>query len=196
MRKTAASNSIASFVQIEPFEAKELASLIFWRNRMREAGFLGVGEGGVGFGNISCRCEMEKRFLISGTQTGRIVCASEEHFAQVTAWDFERNCLWCKGPLKASSESLTHAAVYEASPSVQAVVHAHHRELWERYREEAPCTSAPYGTVEMAKEVMARFGERAVDDEGLLVMGGHQDGLLAFGNTIEGACGVLLRLQE
>jgi L-ribulose-5-phosphate 4-epimerase len=36
-----------------------------------------------------------------------------------------KNSLTCQGQVKASSKSLTHAAIYAANPRVKAVIHVH-----------------------------------------------------------------------
>jgi ribulose-5-phosphate 4-epimerase/fuculose-1-phosphate aldolase len=71
----------------------------------------------------------------------------------VVAYDFAENWLRCEGPTVASSESLTHAAVYESEPTVFSVIHGHDVKLWAALLEEE-ATATPkgveYGTPEMA----------------------------------------------
>jgi ribulose-5-phosphate 4-epimerase/fuculose-1-phosphate aldolase len=99
---------------------------------------------------------------------------------------------------KASSESLSHAAIYEAEPVADAVIHVHHHELWESFRGELPTTaeSAEYGTPEMAFSLQ-ELAVRATDTEGrVIVMGGHEDGVVAFGRTLDEAGNSILALLE
>jgi hypothetical protein len=59
----------------------------------------------------------------------------------------------------ASSESLTHAAVYSGDGAAGAVIHCHADALWQRLVGRVPTTSAEvaYGTPEMAGEVLRLF---------------------------------------
>ena len=169
-----------------------------WRSRMYDLGLIGYDpELKVGFGNISLRCPQEYgHFIISGTQTGHVARLDARHYTAVTAYDLARNTLSCKGPVKASSESLTHAALYACAESVQAVIHVHNRSMWNRLLHKVPTSSAevPYGTPEMAFEVQRLFRESDLPHSKILVMAGHQDGILSFGESLEEAGGVLISL--
>ena len=94
----------------------------------------------------------------------------------------------------ASSESLTHAAVYEADKTVQAVIHIHSPKLWNKLKNKAPTTrkTVPYGTIAMAKEINRLFKETPAKNKKILVMGGHEPGLLSFGTTLNQAKKTLL----
>jgi hypothetical protein len=52
---------------------------------------------------------------------------------------------------------------------------------------------AGYGTPAMAEEVTRLWRERARRRTGVLVMGGHEDGVIAFGGNTEQAGLALLR---
>lgn len=95
-----------------------------WRDILYAKGWIGAYSDGVGFGNISMRLD-GKTFLISGTATGVIKNLSENHYSMVTKYDLAKNYIACEGPVKASSESLTHALIYECSNKSNAVVHIH-----------------------------------------------------------------------
>ena len=47
----------------------------------------------------------------------------------------------CIGPIQASSASLTHAAIYQANPDINAVIHVHDRDLWENLLDRVPTTA-------------------------------------------------------
>ncbi len=151
------------------------------RSDLARAGLVGALENGVGFGNVSLRFGGEGAFLISAAGTGCIPALGPEHYALVTRCDIEKNTVWFRGPMRASSESMTHAAVYTAAPGIACVVHAHHRE---RYRQllagKAPATDAraSYGTPDMARSVAALV--RAHPADGVIVMTGHSDGFLLY----------------
>ncbi|MBV9384959.1 MAG: class II aldolase/adducin family protein, partial [Chroococcidiopsidaceae cyanobacterium CP_BM_ER_R8_30] len=143
----------------------------------------------------SIRYKRTGKFLISGTQTGHLSCLTPSHYALVIDFDINKNSLTCKGPIKASSESLTHAAVYDASPAVNAVIHVHHFGLWRRLMNKVPTspTDLPYGTPEIAKEIIRFFKEDNLIEEKILVMGGHKEGIIAIGRNLSEAGEVLLK---
>jgi len=166
----------------------EVESLVAWRDRLHRLGLVGVYPDGVGFGNLSLRL-LGGSFLVSGTGTGHLPSLGPEHFTEVVACDAAENFVHCRGPVQASSESLSHDAVYRSDPGVGAVVHVHHAALWERLRGRVPTTdpTAEAGTPEMARAIRALFRETDVRRTGLFVMGGHPEGLMAFGTTLDEA---------
>ena len=174
----------------------DIEALMHWRDKMRAAGLIGVYPDGIGYGNISVRAGT--CFVISGSGTGVHPEACAEHFTRVVAYDFRANALSCRGPVPASSESLTHAAVYEADPSASAVIHVHHRELWRALLHDIPTTAmnVAYGTPEMAYEVLRLFRDTHVADGKVFVLGGHRDGIVAFGESLEEAGTTLLHMLE
>ncbi|MDT8448679.1 MAG: class II aldolase/adducin family protein [Wenzhouxiangellaceae bacterium] len=173
-----------------PRAADVPAPLIEARDRLFRAGLIGydtVDE--VGYGNISLRVGDGRRFVVSGTQTGHLERTGPEHYCRVTGYDIDANRLRCEGPVRASSEALTHAAIYELSADIGAVVHVHSAEMWTRLADRMPTTSAdvPYGTPEMAREFGRLYRETDLAETGIAVMGGHADGLISFGKTMEQA---------
>jgi ribulose-5-phosphate 4-epimerase/fuculose-1-phosphate aldolase len=164
------------------------------REKLYALGLIGVLPDGIGFGNISVRIKgME--FLITGSSTGGIKQLSRNHYSRVTEYDIRKNRLTCIGPIKASSESLTHAMIYECSPETNAVIHIHSNELWNKLIHKVPTTSedAPYGTAEIADEIRKLFDKKEVLKEKIIVMGGHSDGILAFGKDIDEAMSIILK---
>ncbi len=186
-----------AFTLGQPKEVEGLDELIAWRRMLRLLGLLGQDSArymGLGFGNISLRLRHEGHsvdrspFIITGSQTGHLVDLGPEHFAVVSGWDIAHNRLEARGPIKPSSEALTHAAVYEVSEDTYCVMHVHSPEIWRRARQLAlPTTAvgATYGTPRMAREV-----QQVVQSEPprrLLVMQGHEDGVVVWGGSIEAA---------
>ena len=171
----------------------KVALLNVWREIMYNKGFIGVYPDGIGFGNISMRCN-EKTFLISGSATGGLPTLSESHYSLVTNYDLSSNSVTCVGPLKASSESLTHALIYECSATTNAVIHIHNLNLWSRLLHHAPTSSEniTYGTPGMANEIKRLFDETALSKEKIIVMGGHREGIISFGKDLEEAGSILL----
>jgi len=171
----------------------KVADLNVWRKIMYDKGLIGIYPDGIGFGNISIRCN-ENTFLISGTATGGITDLDNSHYALVTDYDLRANSLICEGLINASSESLTHALIYESSSSTNAVIHIHNLELWKKLMHKVPTSKeqVPYGTPEMAKEIKRLFEETSLSSEKIMVMGGHKEGIISFGKNLEEAANVLL----
>ncbi|MFK7923775.1 MAG: class II aldolase/adducin family protein [Bacteroidia bacterium] len=166
----------------------DLVDLQLNRQLMYQKGFIGWDDTlGVGYGNISQRSPYRKsEFIISGTQTGELKALDSEHFCLVNDYDIQTNRLWCKGPIKASSESMTHAAIYAASDRYHAVIHIHHRQMWEHYYNQLPTTdpSATYGTPEMARAIGEIAKHQDIPQTPIIIMGGHQDGIMVFGANL------------
>jgi L-ribulose-5-phosphate 4-epimerase len=171
----------------------QLDALNECRRELRARGWIGVDSNGIGFGNLSVRDGDSDCFYISGTGTGALEELTSAHFARVTAFDFDGNSIRCEGPIVASSESLTHAAVYVCAPDVRAVIHCHSAELWRRLIDVAPTTSsaAEYGTPAMAAEVQWLFSAGDVLQRRLFVMAGHEDGVVVFGGSLAEALAAL-----
>lgn len=168
------------------------------RNRLFTAGLVGHDEvHDVGYGNLSVRAG-DGTFLISGTQTGHVAETGPEHYSTVTAYDIEENRVACVGPVQASSEALTHAAIYELSAGIGGIAHVHSAALWNRLLNRIP-TTAPevrYGTPEMAREFVRLYRETEFAETGVAAMAGHDDGIVAFGRDIEEATERVLALQK
>jgi hypothetical protein len=181
---------------------ESLAALVGTRARLRARGWLGQYEegplAGVGFGNVSVRDEQAPRFWISGSATGGIEDFDAEHVALVTGYDLEQNRVECVGRLSASSETMTHAALYEARSELTAVLHIHAPALWRAGLEEPGLLrtghEVPYGTPEMARET-ARVAARSPRGTPLvLLMAGHEEGLLAAASSLAEAEAALIHL--
>jgi len=178
--------------------AELVAELNSWRNRLYDEGLIGYYKRhGVGFGNVSVREGDSDKFIVSGTQTGHISRTDENHYSRVTDYDIERNHVGCEGPVQASSEALTHAAIYALDPAIRAVVHVHDNGLWHRLMFRVPSTgySVAYGTPEMARELVRLYRETEFAREGVAQMAGHEDGIVSFGNNIRNAAQRLLRYR-
>lgn len=174
---------------------RNLRQLIQWRNRLHRLRLIGVTADGVGFGNISIRPGRTHGFLITGSQTGHLLRLNARHCTWVTDYDCFKNRVACRGPVKASSESLTHGAIYSQAAWVHAVIHVHHDRLWRRLFHKLPTTSgnARYGTPSMAKAVKKLLSRVEPSKTGIIIMGGHAGGILVFGSTLESAGEVLLK---
>jgi ribulose-5-phosphate 4-epimerase/fuculose-1-phosphate aldolase len=174
-------------------EFPALAELNACRRKLLQLRLLGVDADGLGFGNVSVRERGGTNFYITGSMTGRLRQLTLADCAKVTAFDFSRNWIRCEGETVASSESLTHAAVYESDETAGAVIHGHNRDLWQRLRDRAPTTSATveYGTPAMAHEVQRLFEETDLREQKIFIMGGHPDGFVTFGANLDEAFAML-----
>ena len=183
--------------QAPALPAAVVAELNAWRNRLHDKGLIGYyAEHGVGFGNVSIREGDSNRFIISGTQTGHIAHTDEKHYARVTTCDIGANRVVCEGPVQASSEALTHAAIYALDPGIRAVVHVHDAGLWRALIDRIPTTSREiaYGTPEMAREFQRLYADTDFRMRGIAVMGGHDEGIVSFGKDINQAADRILHL--
>lgn len=183
-----------NWIKSESIDLNRIAELNKWRNKLYQLGLIGEYDNGIGFGNISIRDSQSKQFIISGTQTGNLPTLKEQHYTTVTHFDLEQNSLTCYGPIKASSESLTHATLYQVDPEVNAIIHVHNLELWQKLMYKVPTTkkNVSYGTPEMAKEIIRLFKQDNLIDTKILVMSGHEEGVISFGKNIEEAANILL----
>lgn len=168
-----------------------MSSLMEWRDKMYGLGLIGFyKEHQVGYGNISVK--VDDGFIISGTQTGHLPQLKEKHYTLVDSYKIDENRLHCIGPIKASSESLTHAAIYECNTEIKAIIHIHHNDFWRNALDKIPTSSKeiPYGTPEMAKEIFHLYNNTSFSNEKIMAMAGHEEGIIAFGNTLEetGSC--------
>jgi len=178
-----------------PNYPQEVAALNQWRSLLYENGLIGAYPNGAGFGNISVRLGQTSEFLISATSTGQLPVLGREHYVQVVTFDLQKNFVKCRGVSQPSSESLSHAAFYDCCPQIGAVVHVHHLALWARLYEVAATTSdeVEYGTPALAYEIQNFFKQQGLRPPGLMVIGGHKEGLFSFACDLEGAAHLILQ---
>jgi L-ribulose-5-phosphate 4-epimerase len=183
-------------MEMPPFAG--FAELNRYRRKLLELGMIGVDASGIGFGNLSIRDGATARFYITGSATGGMLEVTSADYAKVVAYDFGKNWLQCEGPTVASSESLTHAAVYESDPTANAVIHCHDMMLWEALLDKAPTTRkrVEYGTPEMAYAVRQLFDRTDVKRRKIFVMSAHEGGLVTFGGDLRKAFEILMRSRQ
>ena len=155
---------------------------------------IGAYENGIGFGNISQRFDDTSQFIISGSGTGRLATLTPDHYSLVTDIDIDENLLHCKGPVIASSESMSHGVIYGEDKDIHGVIHVHHKALWQKLLNKVPTTDAQaaYGTPEMAYEITRLFRETDLIEKKILVMKGHEEGIFTFGESLEDAGRIIL----
>jgi len=147
--------------------------------------------GGLGYGNVSER--VANGFVISATQTGGREHLLPEDYALVIEADPSANLIVAAGVSHPSSEALTHAAVYRASSKVKVVLHGHCQEIWKMAGAlDLPMTprGIDYGTPAMAEAVSEWVRRKPESD--VVVMGGHRDGILAYGVSADQAGGLMV----
>ena len=177
----------------------DLSALNAWRDILWKLELIGEDPQryqGYGFGNVSQRQGTGNQFIISGTQTGQIRNIEELHYALVTRFDPNSNRVTAEGPVRPSSESMTHGVIYSLNESVNCVLHVHSPAIWNAASKlSLPLTRADvdYGTPAMAAEVSRLFSESNVQEQGLFTMAGHLDGVVSFASNVEAAAVTLIK---
>lgn len=175
-----------------------VAALQRWFHHCRARGLIGRDPGrygGLAYGNLSQR--LGRGFLVSGTQTGGRGALGPGDLAWVTGYDLAANWLRAEGPARPSSEALTHALVYHTRPEADGVIHVHSPEIWRQARLlglAATPAHAAYGTPALAAAVAALLARSPAHSPGVLVMAGHEDGVLAWGADLDRAGARLLQV--
>ena len=189
------------FTQAPPMPFDKLREINAWRRILYLAQLIGQIPYGFGYGNISQRLEPfdapehQRRFVISGTQTGWLADLTEEHYATVLECYPDRNLIVAEGPIRPSSESMTHGMLYALDDSLRFAIHAHSPHIWHSAQALGiPITreGVAYGTPEMAEEVRRLFQDTPAREYLIFAMGGHEDGVVSFGQTAEEAGTVLV----
>lgn len=176
-----------------------LAELIAWQRILQGLGLLGRDPdryGGLAYGNLSLRLE-GNGFVISASQCADQPRPTVKDYCLVTAWDCAGNRLAAQGPARPSSESLTHAALYDADPTIGCIIHGHSPEIWQRREVLGLASTWPdvaYGTPAMASEMARLYREHGFRGRGALAMGGHRDGIVGLGPDPDAAGYELVRL--
>ena len=192
------------FEAAPPPPADWLRDLIAWRAALWRRGLIGVDParyGGAGFGNVSRRLPTEagRGFMVSASQSATHENVSAGDFVIVSAWDVAANRIDAHGVARPSSESLTHAMVYDLHEAVQYVFHVHAPPIWQAATRLDPPTTArdiEYGTPAMAREVVRLYGGNKKPTHGVFAMGGHEDGVVSFATDAETAGRALLDLLD
>jgi len=189
---------------LPPATATVIGEQLGWRRILRSLRLIGQDPqryDGAGFGNLSCRFGSgfqppgRRSFVITGTQTSGLARVDAGNFALVDDYDYRNNRVRSRGLTEPSSEAMTHGAIYDLDASIHTVFHAHSPEIWRLARDlDLPTTdpAVDYGTPAMAAEVGRQFRLGDLRRCGLLVMGGHLDGIMVFGKSPEEAGKVLI----
>lgn len=163
------------------------------RTSLFDLNLIGVYPNGVGFGNLSVRTQ-GRLFVVTASATGGMRTLSNEHYCLVEEFSTIENRVRSVGHLPASSEAMTHGAIYAAHAAVQCVMHVHSRTLFDHWMSSGKLSTQadiPYGTPAMAQAVSALV----VAQPGLPVlfaMAGHDEGMVAYGADVATPLNLLL----
>lgn len=185
----------SNFSPCEGLMASEYHDLEYWRKKLYQMNLIGeYEEAKVGFGNMSVVQDYTEftesshpQFVITGTQTGKYKDLDGTHYTRVLDYEVDHLKIKMMGSIEASSEALTHAAIYSANSNIKAVFHIHSNEIWLKMiadGSDKTCASIPYGTVEMAHATMKCISKK---DAGVFCMHGHEDGIVIYGRSLEEA---------
>lgn len=194
----------SNFSPCEALEASEFQSLEYWRKKLYKMNLIGeYPEVNIGFGNMSVVQNYSTyfdstnpQFVITGTQTGKHANLDGSHYTRVLDYDIDNLKIKMMGTIEASSEALTHAAIYASNPNIKAVFHIHSNEIWSQMLTDGTdktCASIPYGTVEMAHATQKCIASK---DAGVFCMHGHEDGIVIYGRSLEEAGELTVKLQR
>ncbi len=194
----------SNFTQCPPLDISEYSDLEFWRKELFKLNLIGeYPNDHVGFGNVSefidfhqFHQSLQPQFLITGTQTGKYPELDGRYYTRVLDYDIEELKIKVMGPIEASSEALTHAAIYSGNLNIKAIFHIHSAAIWNgmiQDKADHTCATIPYGTVEMAHATQKCIKSK---DAGSFCMRGHEDGVVAYGRSLDEAGKLILELYK
>lgn len=170
-------------------DAAMLHALRGWRAVLRRLGLIGQEPhryAGLGFGNLSARDPQRPgEFVITASQTAGAPALEDEDLVRILHSSTGRFWVDAEGHQPPSSETLTHAMIYQADAAVGWVFHVHSPDVWRRAAELAlPATAddVPYGSpamVEAVATLLTRHPSRPLT----FVTLGHEDGVFACGTS-------------
>ena len=184
----------SNWEKTDPLKFSTFEELNHFRNEMYELRLISAYDNGIGFGNISIRKENSNQFYISGSATGNFQQLDNNHYSLVTNVNISNNILDCVGSTIASSESMSHAVIYQTIPWVNGVIHIHSLSLWEKLLYKVPTTleDIKYGTPEMALAIIHLLKKESTLKQKIFAMAGHEEGLFVFAKDLKSAKEVLL----
>ncbi|MFU8816464.1 MAG: class II aldolase/adducin family protein [Pseudomonadales bacterium] len=181
-------------------DADTVAALRGWREVLRRLGLLGqhpARYGGLGFGNMSARDPARPdQMIITASQSSGAETLEDDDLVRIVRSNPARFWVDAVGRQPPSSETLTHAMIYQADAAVRWVFHAHSPDIWRRATALGlPATPAAvaYGSTAMVEAVAQLI---AAQEPGPLafVTHGHEDGVFACGASAEEAGSALVAL--
>lgn len=181
------------FNKSRPIPKEKIKKINSYRQKLYDLRLIGAYPNKIGYGNISIKDK--KKIIITGSTTGNYRRLDETHYGLVDKYDIHKNKLFCSGTIKASSESMTHAAIYECDKSIGAVIHIHNMKMWKKYLHKLPTTdkNTSYGTPELAFEIQRLYHDTEFKNIKIAVLGGHKEGIIAFGKDLEEGYRIILK---
>lgn len=178
-----------NFVEKEINISNEYNKIEGVRKRLISLGLIGAYDNGIGYGNISMRYKNPQEFVITATQTGHLKDLEEREYSLVDHIDYQTFTTKARGESKPSSECITHGAIYELDPRINAVIHIHNEKLWNFMLENGylATNDTPYGTPEMVEDVREIYKKIEPLKNSAFVMKGHFEGVVTFGESLEEA---------
>ena len=192
------------FIRSSALNLDEYESLEKWRKILYNINLIGeyLPEK-IGFGNLSQKMDYKAycqsnccQFVITATQTGHLKELNGLSYTRVLDYNLEKQKIKVMGPKEASSEALTHAAMYESNNAINTVFHIHDKIIWKGMIEadyDYTDEDIPYGTKEMADSVSKYTRHK---NSGLIVMKGHEDGVISYGKNSQEAGDLLLKVYN
>lgn len=174
-------------------ESAQLDALNQARTSLFDLGLIGVYPDGVGYGNLSVRAGGDQ-FIVTASATGGTRILHSGQYCLVETFSADQNRVQSRGPLPASSEAMTHGAIYAGNPAVQCVVHVHCRKLFDYWlvnNQLATPADIPYGTPAMARAVAQLVLAQSILPV-LFAMAGHEEGIVAYGSDVATTHALLL----
>ena len=164
------------------------------RKKLFEKTLIGMYPNGIGYGNISLRKGNSNEFYISGSATGGIEELENDHYVLVNDVNIRENIVHCIGSIHASSETMSHAVIYQANKAINAVVHIHNHKMWETHIDKLPTTAidCAYGTPEMA-EAIFKIVQEHNEPRGIIITAGHEEGVITYAETLSEATEIALK---
>lgn len=187
------------FEPTKPLAKKECKKIEKTRQRLYSLGLIGAYDNGIGYGNISLRYKSSNKFLITATQTGECSTLKPKQYSLVKKVNFDTFKTYAMGSSKPSSESITHAAIYNLHKDINAVIHVHNEKLWNFMLENSSngylsTNDTPYGTPEMVEDINAMYKNISPLLNNAFVMKGHFEGIVTFGKDLKEAEEVLYKI--
>jgi len=165
---------------------EDVRNLNMVRTTLFNMELIGVYDNGIGYGNVSYRTEGNS-FVISGSATGGEMALKPDQFALVESFDLANNSVDSVGKIDASSESMSHGAIYEAIPEVNTVIHVHSRKIFDHMIEKHyPKTpkEISFGTPELATSIKEVILSNKLPN-GVLVTEGHDEGVIVYAVNLD-----------
>ncbi|MBC7428402.1 MAG: class II aldolase/adducin family protein [Bacteriovorax sp.] len=194
----------SNFTPCDCLSQEEFSELEYWRKILFNLNLIGeYPEARIGFGNMSVVKDYSEfaksthpQFVISGTQTGKFADLNGKQYTRVLDYNICELKIKMMGAIEASSEALTHAAIYDANPKIKSVFHIHSAEIWNKMiKDHLDHTDAsiPYGTVEMAEATQKCIAGK---NSGVFCMHGHEDGVVIYGTSMKETGELTLALHQ